>query len=310
VNHQGVAIYGGNVRPHIALLEPGRLLVGTNTFIRKTIDLYRANRGGGAVDANAQLRALVGRAGSSTAVWAAGVLTAEDRDLLRSSDVSKWAADVREIFAELALDGGWRSTLHLDLKDQNKARNLETDAKRFLASTTRAPTGVIELLLANTQASRSSTTVRLQTTLATARIQQMLSFITGQDGCYNGYLQAVRSANPPGAEDAEDPQAGGKRFKVPIELRVIRGNAGNHEAMLSFRTGTAAPVTCRYRGGSSQQHPTSPEQIQRGLKYLLTTCTGGITGGAVVAADWVKLNIAGADAQAGQALVQAHLVCL
>jgi hypothetical protein len=80
---------------------------------------------------------------------------------------------------------------------------------------------------------------------------------------------------------------------VPDRLTVTVGNAGNHQSTLVFARGDQR-WTCRYKGGSDQAHPNSPDQIARGLFYHLQECAPAI-GPEGILADRVELKIGNGD---------------
>jgi|GEM_PF-5307668 len=83
-------------------------------------------------------------------------------------------------------------------------------------------------------------------------------------------------------------------FAVPAELPVTVGNAGNHTATLRFRRGGDI-ATCEYRGGADQAHPSGDVQIEKGLRYLLRSCSDGSDAGDTVTTDYVRLSVGNGD---------------
>src|SRR5258708_13927539 len=71
------------------------------------------------------------------------------------------------------------------------------------------------------------------------------------------------------------------RFSVPNAIPLVAGNAGNHEAHLSYTTTAGAMVDCLYRGGSSVAHPVSSTELQKGQQVLFVTCDDGAKSGDV-----------------------------
>jgi Ca2+-binding RTX toxin-like protein len=63
-----------------------------------------------------------------------------------------------------------------------------------------------------------------------------------------------------------------KLVRVPEELEVSRGNAGNGIATLTIFDESNRALTCTYRGGASVSHPTQHLDIVKGRRYLLTQC--------------------------------------
>lgn len=97
-------------------------------------------------------------------------------------------------------------------------------------------------------------------------------------GCTNVTLQAMKSyggasTNTPGTYDlGATPQ----RFKIPFNLPVVEGNAGNHCASLVFKLDDNRTVRCRFRGGASVSHVgTDVVQYALGLNYIFDRCTEG-----------------------------------
>ncbi len=84
-------------------------------------------------------------------------------------------------------------------------------------------------------------------------------------------LEATRTYAPTHWTDGHAAFAPAFDFAIPTELPVVAGNAGNHWASLTFDVGTRT-IACRYRGGSSQAHPSSPAQRALAARYVFSSC--------------------------------------
>lgn len=76
---------------------------------------------------------------------------------------------------------------------------------------------------------------------------------------------------------------------------LAAGNAGNHEARLLFARAAGSTVTCSYRGGSSQAHPSGSNQLALARQYLLQSCSNGAVAGATVEAVTVTVRVDNGD---------------
>lgn len=76
---------------------------------------------------------------------------------------------------------------------------------------------------------------------------------------------------------------------------LAAGNAGNHDATLLFVGAAGATVTCSYRGGSSQAHPSGATQLALAREYRFRSCTNGATTGATVPAVRLEVRVANGD---------------
>lgn len=95
-------------------------------------------------------------------------------------------------------------------------------------------------------------------------------------------LEATRTYSPSRWTDGVATFSPAFDFAIPSELPVVAGNSGNKWASLTFRTGSGTTVVCRYRGGSTQAHPTSPAQLALAARYVFSSCQtvrGGGCGG-------------------------------
>jgi hypothetical protein len=126
--------------------------------------------------------------------------------------------------------------------------------------------------------------------------------------CADLVVEGSRSYCPPGRDDGMVTPAYPGSFAIPAELPVIGGNAGNGYAALAFRRPAASTeIRCRYRGGASRAHPTSPADVARGLRYHLQSCTDGGRAGDVVQADRVSLRIESGDSRRGATRVRVQV---
>lgn len=113
-------------------------------------------------------------------------------------------------------------------------------------------------------------------------------------------LDAERAYRPTASTPAEQCTCLVRQFAIPAEISVTRGNAGKHHTDLTFTdatTGTTA--TCKYTGGSSKMHPTEPDDIEAGLRYVFSECDGGQQAGELARASYFRLSVRGGDHKAG-----------
>jgi hypothetical protein len=93
------------------------------------------------------------------------------------------------------------------------------------------------------------------------------------------------------------------RFSAPSSLSVVRGNAGNHSATVTFSNGLK-DVVCTYRGGASVPHPTTSSDLNNGLQYHLVRCNCADQN--EIEADQVRVHVEG-DPLAGSTSVRATI---
>lgn len=84
-------------------------------------------------------------------------------------------------------------------------------------------------------------------------------------------------------------------FEVPEDVWVTRGNAGNGTLTISVRAPGQPVETCTYQGGSSVAHPVTELDRAKGLRYMFSSCTGGIKPGGEYLVDWVRVEVVSAD---------------
>lgn len=123
----------------------------------------------------------------------------------------------------------------------------------------------------------------------------------GDGGCRQTALTASKSYPAPWS-DANESFSPTFKFKIPAELPVVAGNAGNAPATLSFTAGGVA-VACNYIGGASVAHPVDSADITAGLKYLFGSCSSGASVGNVVDASSVTVHLDDGDSEAGTTTV-------
>lgn len=105
-------------------------------------------------------------------------------------------------------------------------------------------------------------------------------------------LRASRNYGPPTSwSDGEYTPASPLTFRIPASLEVRAGNSGNHWARLSFRDGAGATVTCDYRGGSREPHPTSEYELALARSYDFAYCSNGVSPGAEMVGTWFHLHV-------------------
>jgi hypothetical protein len=109
-------------------------------------------------------------------------------------------------------------------------------------------------------------------------------------------LRAARHYGPHTTwEDGEATLDQPIEFKVPRQLPVIQGNAGNHKARLSFRTASGEQVDCEYRGGSRDPHPDTELEYMLAQVYLFEKCSSGALANSVQQSSWFKLHVITGD---------------
>jgi hypothetical protein len=113
-------------------------------------------------------------------------------------------------------------------------------------------------------------------------------------GCRELVMVAQKFYKPNHSVDAEITLSSPLRFNIPTEAQVVVGNAGNQLAKLEFTVGNHE-VACLYKGGASKAHPTSPADIEKGKKYILSSCTGGTNPGDIVSAEHFTFHLVNGD---------------
>lgn len=113
-------------------------------------------------------------------------------------------------------------------------------------------------------------------------------------GCGDLVLTAKKTYGPSTWFDGEACLCEPSTFVLPEELTVTAGNAGNHWTDVIFEEG-GEEVLCRYRGGADQAHPSSPNQIRKGLVYVFDFCTDGRSSGDRFTTQYVRVYLANGD---------------
>ncbi|WP_394826034.1 hypothetical protein [Pendulispora albinea] len=113
----------------------------------------------------------------------------------------------------------------------------------------------------------------------------------GCHSCEGADLEASVTHSPYSRTDGKSQLEHPIPFDVPSEIPVISGNAGNHWARLSFAKAGARAVRCYYRGGADVCFPSTPEQIEKGKRYVFEYCDNGLSAGARAEADRFELRV-------------------
>jgi hypothetical protein len=312
-DHRGVSIYGGDGgRPFFALLDSRTLaFASTQAWVVELVENHQAPASA-CSGTNATLASLVKRADPAAALWLISTINAADQEIMLDSEALAWAKKSTQMISHFKSAGGLSILLDLTTAQDADANEILAKAQPTLADIGRPPTATLETLLGNTAVTKPAPSqVRFRTTLSLDLFRQLIGLLTLSTACVNGHLNAGLTFNPAAVHDAELTLPQARDFKIPTHLRALVGNGGNAEALLSFRLGEGATVTCRYRAGASTAHPTDPADVELGRTYtLVQPCSNGAPAGAQARASWFKLHLEGADAQAGKATVRAPLVCL
>lgn len=130
--------------------------------------------------------------------------------------------------------------------------------------------------------------------------------ISWTDG--SAILRAAEPAEPEGHTDGHVVLDELISFKIPKRLRVLRGNAGNHSAVFTFRTQQNNIVTCNYQGGSALAEPEGGIELAKGLYYELMGCSNGSQAESTALGSEFWLTIDGVqNPHGGYNLVEVHL---
>lgn len=114
-----------------------------------------------------------------------------------------------------------------------------------------------------------------------------------ESGERGGSLRA--SSNSPPATYSNP---AGFDLRIRSRLVVEAGNAGNGTATLSYSS-EGTTQSCLYRGQASTSHPTTLQEIARGMEYVFQSCTDGSEPGSVVRVTSVDLSLTGDDQDPG-----------
>jgi hypothetical protein len=125
-------------------------------------------------------------------------------------------------------------------------------------------------------------------------------------------LEATRVYSPTRATDGSQTFTPAFSFAIPSEIPVVAGNAGNKKVVLTVDLG-GTRLRCRYRGGSPKAHPTSPQDIAAGTRYLFEGCSDAACNddddgvspvtqpsygpGTIVTASAIALHVQGGDSR-------------
>ncbi|MBI5547215.1 MAG: hypothetical protein HY901_25315 [Deltaproteobacteria bacterium] len=127
-----------------------------------------------------------------------------------------------------------------------------------------------------------------------------------EESCRQVVLEASRSYRPSRWNDDFEIVAPSMRFALPADVPVVAGNSGNQWLTLGFGTGWNQTY-CRYRGGSAQAHPSSPEQLALATRYVFQSCTDGSAPGSVVETTRLWLHVDNGDNLGGATRVRLAL---
>jgi len=123
--------------------------------------------------------------------------------------------------------------------------------------------------------------------------------------CLRIDLRAFRKHHPSSRQDGEQQLERAASIVIPHEIPVTEGNAGNHKCQLTMHDAVNdRHITCHYRGGSDQAHPSDPEQINKGLKYHFVNCDHSMQAGDSLFVDHFKLHVKNGDSHHPQTAVR------
>jgi len=117
-------------------------------------------------------------------------------------------------------------------------------------------------------------------------------------------IKLSATLTPAGLSDAEiydfDDYA---EIKIPGQLKVLNGNAGNQEAKIYFNVDdNRHDFYCVYVGGASTASPTDSEEIEKGLFYSLDDCYADVDDDNIDDALGMKAGD-GADQDVGNSII-------
>jgi hypothetical protein len=111
-------------------------------------------------------------------------------------------------------------------------------------------------------------------------------------------LEASREYRPTRWHDGRLELSEGTSVRIPAEIPVIAGNAGNRDLRISIST-SGHETVCHYRGGARKAHPETPEEIEQGRRYRFVRCDDGAKAGDRVPVRQVTLHVESGDHKAG-----------
>ncbi len=130
--------------------------------------------------------------------------------------------------------------------------------------------------------------------------------------CAGVNLVALKTYSPVASTDGEQEFSAPALFTVPKLMNVIDGLSGSGTTILSIQQAGACPTcftACTYRGGSSQEHPSTPLERAYAGFYVFESCEGGLVAGQKLLATKLRLHTEQGDSQAGPTRVQLSVGC-
>ncbi len=139
-------------------------------------------------------------------------------------------------------------------------------------------------------------------------------FLGGPTACLarTVVLDASKNYAPVAYHDASATMAPPMKFAIPASIPVTAGNSANDWVTLTYRLGSGAITTCKYRGGFCGPHPTTAYDLAKASKYVFHSChTAGCgdhpEAGDQVTADQVTLHVDNGDSSKPSTAVRATL---
>ena len=125
-------------------------------------------------------------------------------------------------------------------------------------------------------------------------------------------LDASKNYHPTAYHDASATMTPAMTFTIPASIPVTAGNSANDWVTFTYRLGSGALTTCKYRGGFSGPHPTTAYDLAKAASYVFHSCNTTGCGvhpkaGDQVTADQVTLHVVNGDTHRPSTAVRATL---
>jgi len=119
-------------------LDKSTVAVGSQTWVKKTIDLAAGKAQGSAKD-NEALMSLVKRAKTNEGIWGAGIVPQSMRDQLKADPHLSAAASMKSVFGSVDFQKGIAADANVDLATENDAKEVTAKATSQLLEAKKNP---------------------------------------------------------------------------------------------------------------------------------------------------------------------------
>lgn len=122
--------------------------------------------------------------------------------------------------------------------------------------------------------------------------------------CRPTFIRARREHHPDRRVRGHHCSCRPQSVRIPCDLPVSEGNAGNHSGHVEFTEADGSRFSCHYRGGGDHPHARDDDERRRGRRYEFDHCDNGLHCGQVIHAGEIEVDVEDGDSSAGDTEVE------